>query len=287
MSDQPGRTPRLSYTKPTLIRAGEATPYRWGDEVSGYVEDEVLISSTRLHSIIFTLPPRGRFVHSAENPTIFRADIVYVVLEGSLVLADPEHGQVVKASRGEALFFRRDTWHDGFNRESAPARVLELFAPTPAAGASSAYAKAQPFLERSRYGNDHAIGRWPDLKPTLERQSRIRLVTPAQRLLRLEGDVLWGLIASTVHLHAATGELPAGGAGPARVYGGDACLHVTSGEVIAAAAMGDDENELTLGPGDTLIAPQGTRLGLRCGPDRDAAFILGVAPAYDATVPPT
>lgn len=287
MTDQPGRTPRLSYTTPTLIRAGEATPHRWGDAASGYVEDEVLVSSARLHSIIFTLPPRGHFVHSSENPTIFRADIVYVVLEGSLVLVDPEHGQVVRAGQGEALFFRRDTWHDGYNRERAPTRVLELFAPTPAAGASSAYARAQPFLERNRYGNAHAIGHWPDLAPTLERQARIRLVAPAQRLLRLEGDILWGLIASTQHLHAATGELPAGGAGPARGYGGDACLHITSGQVVAAAAWEGDVDELALGPGDTLIAPQGTTLGLRCGPERDATFILGVAPAYDATDPPT
>ena len=35
-----------------------------------------------------------------------------------------------------------------------PLRVLELFAPPPAAGASSAYARAQPYLEVSRYAVD-------------------------------------------------------------------------------------------------------------------------------------
>ena len=281
MANEGTQTPRLTYTTPTLIRAGEATPYRWGDEGSGFVEDEVLISSQRLHSIIFTLPPRGSFVHSPQNPTIFRADIVYVVLEGSLVLADPEHGQVVRATTGDALFFRRDTWHDGFNREPERVRVLELFSPTPASGASSAYAKTQPYLDQSRYGNDDAIGHWPELAPTLERSQRIRLVSPSERLLRLEGDLLWGVIASTEHLHAATGELPAGGSGPARRYGGDASLHVTQGQLLASTELAGETSEFEVQAGDTFIAPQGTTLRLRCADAQDAAFILGVAPRYD------
>ena len=280
MTEPSGRTPRLAYAAPTLVRAGHATPHRWGDEASGYVEDEVLISSPLLHSIIFTLPPRGRFLHSRDNPTIFRADIVYVILSGALVLVDPERGQVVQAHEGDALFFRRDTWHDGFNRRLEPVRVLELFAPTPAAGASSAYASAQPFLEQARYANDDAIGHWPDLSPSLERSQRIRLIRPADRLLRLEGDVLWGLIASTEHLHAATGELMAGGSGPVRRYGGDAALHVTRGHVLATTELASTTTEHRVGPGDTLIVPRGASMGLRGDGGQDAAFILGVAPAY-------
>ncbi len=278
---QGGRTPRIRYTSPTVIRAGEATQYRWGDEGSGYVEDEILISSPLLHAIIFKLPPRGSFIHSPENPTIFRADIVYVVLEGSLVPADPEHGQVVQADEGDAQFFRRDTWHDGFNREAQPVRVMELFSPTPSTGASSAYAKAQPFLEHGRYGDERAIGHWPELAPALERTRRIRLVRPADRLLRLEGDVLWALIASTEYLHAATGHIPAGGSGPARRYGGDACLHMTHGRMLASVLMDGETDEFMLTPGDTLIAPRGTTLGLGCPPEGDTGFIVGVAPHYD------
>lgn len=283
MTQQQARTPRLAYAMPTHVRAGNATRHRWGDTESGFVEDEVLISSPLIHSIIFTLPPRGSFVHSRENPTIFCADIVYVVLSGSLLLADPEHGQVVRAATGDALFFRRDTWHDGFNRESDPVRVLELFAPTPSTGASSAYARAQPFLERSRYGDDDVIGHWPELASRLVQRYRISCVRPADRPLRLEGDVLWGIIASTEHLHAATGELPAGGSGPVRRYGGDAVLHVTQGLVMATSSMDSMKAEHLLGNGDTLILPKGASLGLRCTEGLDARFILGVAPSYDET----
>ena len=279
-SERTGRTPRIAYSEPTLIKAGAATPYRWGDADSGFVEDEVLISSMALHSIIFTMPPGGSFVHSRANPTIFAADIVYVVLGGRLLLADPEHGQLVLAETGDALFFRRDTWHDGFNRGAEPVRVLELFAPTPAVGASSAYAKAQPYLEQSSYGDEGIIGHWP--RPTADPDGgRIRSVPHGRRALRLEGDVLWSVVASTEHLHAATGELIPGGTSPARRYGGDAILHLTAGMIVATTEHGGAAVEHRAASGDTIVVPEGDSLELRCPHDASASFILGVAPAYD------
>ena len=280
-SERTGRTPRIAYSEPTVVRAGTATPYRWGDDSSGFVEDEVLISSTALHSIIFTMPAGGSFVHSRENPTIFGADIVYVVLSGRLLLADPERAQLALAEAGDALFFRRDTWHDGFNRGAEPVRVLELFAPTPAVGASSAYAKAQPYLEHSSYADDAVIGHWPASASDVLRDRRIELVGQAQRSLRLEGDVLWAIIASTENLHAATGELFRGGVGPSRRYGGDAILHLTGGRVIATTGHAGATVEHLAEAGDSLLVPQGASLGLRCPDDAQATFILGVAPAYD------
>ena len=61
--------------------------------------------------------------------------------QGVLVIADPETGEVQRAEAGESVFFRRDTWHHAFALGPEPLRVLELFAPPPAAGASSAYAR--------------------------------------------------------------------------------------------------------------------------------------------------
>lgn len=281
MAEQVGRTPRIFYDAPTLIRAGTATPYRWGDVSSGFVEDEVLISSQALHSIIFTMPPGGSFVHSRDNPTIFAADIVYVVLDGRLLLADPEHGGMALAEPGDALFFRRDTWHDGFNRDATPVRVLELFSPTPATGASSAYAKQQPFLDGASYGDDALIGSWATNDALPEAATRIRRSVPGSRPLRLEGDVLWSIIASTEHLHAATGELLPGGSGPMRRYGGDAILHVTDGRVLADTVASDGEVEHRADAGDTLVVPEGAGIRLHCPADSQASFILGVAPAYE------
>lgn len=277
----------MAYAEPTLIRAGTAVSHEWGDEASGFVQDEVLVSSALLHSIIFTLPVGGSFVHSRANPTIFGADVVYIVLGGRLLLADPEHGQLVVAASGDALFFRRDTWHDGFNRGEEPVRVLELFAPTPAAGASSAYARAQPYLEHARYGDDAIIGHWPEAATAAAEVRRIHLATGAQRSLRLEGDVLWSIIASTEHLHAASGELVRGGAGPRRQYGGDAILHLTSGSVLAVTDRGSSTVEHSLGPGDSLVVPRGYSLTLGGEVDTAASFILGVAPTYDEHGVPT
>ena len=280
MSDPTPRTPRISYTRATVIRAGAAVRHRWGDQSAGYVEDEVFISSRLLHSIIFTLEPGARFVHSRENPTIFRADIVYVVLEGTLLLMDPEHGQVVEALPGEAIFFRRDTWHNGVNRGLAPARTLEFFAPPPATGASSAYAKQQPYLETITYANDTALGHWPEARSAFDASAALRLIRRSDQHLRLEGDLLLGLIASTEHLTVVQGDLPAGGQSERRVYGGDAALIVTDGALVASIEAADQSESLALESGDALLLPQDHALRLDNAGDSGVTFLLGVAPSY-------
>ena len=77
----------------------------------------------------------------------------------------PGDGRGAARGRGESVFFRRDTWHHAFALGPEPLRVLELFAPPPAAGASSAYARAQPYLETSRYADDELLGSWPPPAP--------------------------------------------------------------------------------------------------------------------------
>ena len=280
MDTSSGRTPRISYADPTVIRAGQATAYRWGDETSGFVEDEVLVSSQLLHSIVFKLRPGTGFQHSHANPTIFRADVVYTVLAGAILVIDPEQGQVVRVQQGESVFFRRDTWHDGLNQGAAEARVLEFFSPPPATGSSSAYARQQPFLKNARYADDSVIGHWPGQAGTPEEGPRLQLVRPQQRPLRLEGDLLLGLIASTEFLTAAVGEIPGGGQSPARRYGGEACMVVTSGELSVHTELRGDAAQHQLGSGDTFIAPAGTSVSYHNQADGPTEFVLGVAPSY-------
>jgi len=50
-------TPRPTYSRPTVVRPEEAVHHLWGDEGSGFVGDEVLLSSDLLHALVFTLPP--------------------------------------------------------------------------------------------------------------------------------------------------------------------------------------------------------------------------------------
>ena len=104
------------------------------------------------------MPPGGKFTHSESFRTIFAADELLYVLQGTLVLANPETGEIVRAEPGESVFFRRDTWHHGFSYGNEPLRVLEFFAPPPATGTSGAYAQTQPYLEVSTYADDTVLG---------------------------------------------------------------------------------------------------------------------------------
>ena len=127
--------------------------------------------------------PGGAFRHSEDYRTIFAADEVLYVLSGVMVLCNPATGEVQRVGPGEAAFFRRDTWHHAFNYSTEPLRVLEMFAPPPAQGTSSAYARAQPNLTQTRYGQEQWMGRWPMAlnhsgKPPIERSSRRMRAAP-------------------------------------------------------------------------------------------------------------
>ena len=131
-------SPRPSFDAPTVLRADEVVRHTWGDAEAGFVEDWIYVSSQRIHTIVFGMPPGGKFTHSESFRTIFGADELLHVLQGTLVLANPETGEIVRAEPGESVFFRRDTWHHGFSYGDEPLRVLEFFAPPPATGTSGA-----------------------------------------------------------------------------------------------------------------------------------------------------
>ena len=132
---------------PGAISHDRAVLKLWGDAGSGYVSDEVYVSNERIHLMVFSLPPGGRFVHSDRSRTYFSADELYYVLTGSMFLSNPETGEVHLIEEGEAIHFGPDVWHHGFNAGSTELRVLELFAPPPATGTSQAYARTKPNLD--------------------------------------------------------------------------------------------------------------------------------------------
>lgn len=169
-------SPRPTFERPTAIPRDRAVRHTWGDAESGYVEDWIYVSSGLLHALVFGLPPGGAFRHSEAYRTIFAADEVLYVLEGTFVAANPETGEVYRLEPGETLFFRRDTWHHGFSYGGENVRVLELFAPPPATGSSGAYARTKPYVERSRYTDDALLGRLPGVGRARE---TMRVLRPA------------------------------------------------------------------------------------------------------------
>ena len=125
----PPSSPRPAFDGPALIRRADVTRHVWGDPAAGEVYDWIYASTEQVHMLVFGLPPGGGFRHSEDFRTIFAADELLHVLQGTLVIADPETGEVQRAAAGESVFFRRDTWHHAFALGPEPLRVLELFAP--------------------------------------------------------------------------------------------------------------------------------------------------------------
>src|SRR6188768_3629278 len=154
-------SPRPTFDRPTHIPYTGVTRYLWGDDESGKVDDWIYVSSAKIHELVFGLPVGGAFRHSTEFRTVFGADEVLYVLEGTYISANPETGEAHIVKEGEAIFFRKDTWHHGFNGGTGPVRVLEFFAPPPSTGTSGAYARTRPYVEKSRYSRDDWLGRLP------------------------------------------------------------------------------------------------------------------------------
>jgi quercetin dioxygenase-like cupin family protein len=270
-------SPRPTFDGPALIRRADVTRHVWGDPEVGEVYDWIYASTDKVHMLVFGLAPGGEFRHSQEYRTIFAADELLHVLEGVLVIADPETGEVQRAAAGESVFFRRDTWHHAFALGPEPLRVLELFAPPPAAGASSEYARQQPYLEASRYADDRLLGSWP---PATPRESRLRVLRPEDVLWRRDLGVLCGVLVSTEHLTAATLELGPGEIAAAHEHGGDEVLMALDGTVWVRAWFEDEVHVFELGPEDVCYLPTGARHEYRNPGEGTARAICGIAPSY-------
>ncbi len=267
-------SPRPSFDAPTAIRAADAVRHTWGDEEAGFVEDWIYVSSERMHTIVFALPPGGVFRHSDSFRTIFAADELLHVLQGTLLLANPETGEVVRAEPGESVFFRRDTWHHGFSYGEDELRVLEFFAPPPATGASGAYAQTKPYLAESTYANDSLLGRLVEL----HEPRSFRVLRPGDAVWRLDLDVLVGLLVSSEHLTVGTLRVLPGQTSLEESHAGDELVYVIRGELCVHAGG----VEATLRPGDGFSIPAGTSHCYSVRSEQDAEAIFGVAPAYGA-----
>jgi quercetin dioxygenase-like cupin family protein len=272
-------SPRPSFDAPTVLRADEVVRHTWGDPEAGFVEDWIYVSSQFVHTIVFGMPPGGRFTHSESFRTIFAADELLHVLQGTLVLANPETGEVVRAERGESVFFRRDTWHHGFSYGDEPLRVLEFFAPPPATGSSGPYAQAQPYLEQSTYADDAVLGSL--LGAPRPRGESFTLLRPGDAVHRLDTGVLVGLLVSTEHLTVGTVTVPVGGAGAVETHDGEELLYALRGALrVEAGGV-----TATLAPGDGFLIPAGIPHSYAAEGDRVAEAIFGVAPRYAARAP--
>jgi mannose-6-phosphate isomerase-like protein (cupin superfamily) len=273
----PASSPRPAFEGPALVRRTDVTRHVWGDPAAGEVFDWIYASTDKVHMLVFGLAPGAGFRHSEDYRTIFAADELLYVLEGVLVIADPETGEVQRAGAGESVFFRRDTWHHAFALGPEPLRVLELFAPPPAAGASSAYARAQHYLEESRYADDALLGAWPAARPA---EPRLRVLRPGDVLYRRDLGVLCGVLISTEHLTVATLEIGPGEVAVAHEHGGDEVLMALEGSLWVRVWYQGSVHVFEIGPQDVCYLPEGSRHEYRNAGGVTARAICGIAPHY-------
>lgn len=284
-------SPRPSYDKPTLIKYRDATLHLWGDETAGLVEDRIFVSSALIHELELSLPPGGRFQHSDENRTVFAADEFYYVLEGVLTLANPETGEVKLVRPGEGVFFRRDTWHHGFNYSgTSRLRVLELIAPPPSQGTSSAYAQTKTNLTEWSYHDNGHLTQWPMNEQEIRSKWQFSVMRDDDALWRMEdaeGNLLVAVYVSTEHITVGKGILLQGRSGPVESHDGDECLYVLDGRLnVFLPDGGPGESWYELEPGDCFYLPRGTSHQYHNASAQEAAFLFGVAPSY-LPPPPT
>ncbi len=274
---RPASSPRPTFDAPALVRRADVTRHVWGDPAAGEVFDWIYASTERVHMLVFGLAPGGAFRHSEDYRTVFAADELLHVLQGTLVLADPETGEVQRLDAGEQVFFRRDTWHHAFAHGTEPLRVLELFAPPPAAGASSAYARQQPYLEHSRYADDRLLGHWP---PAVPPARRLNVIRPDDVLWRRDLDVLAGIVVSTEHLTVVNLEIGPGQIARAHEHGGDEVLMALDEPLWVRAWREDEVRVFELGPEDVCYLPAGCPHEYRNAGGKVARAICGIAPSY-------
>jgi quercetin dioxygenase-like cupin family protein len=276
-------SPRPTFAGPAPIPYGAVTRHLWGDEVSGEVADWIYVSSEKIHQLVFGLPPGGAFRHSDAYRTVFAADEVFYVLSGTLVLNNPETGEVHRVLPGEAVFFRRDTWHHGFSYGTEALRVLEIFAPPPSRGTSGAYARTRPNLDAPRYSQEQWSGRWPMAQAEARAGHTMRVLREPDALWRLEGrgrQVLVAILVSTEHLTVGKVHLLPGQRTEVQVHGGDESLYVLNGTLHVRVPEREGPSWHELHPRDGFYVPEGTPHQLYNMSDRPAEAIFGVAPRY-------
>jgi mannose-6-phosphate isomerase-like protein (cupin superfamily) len=273
-------SPRPTFDRPTALPFAEIVRHTWGDADAGLVDDWIYVSSGLLHTIIFGMEPGACFRHSEDFRTVFGADEVLHVLQGTFVAANPETGEVLRLEPGESLFFRKDTWHHGFSYGAEPVRVLEFFAPPPSTGTSGPYARTKEYLPEARwsYGDDGLLGALPGAAAGHE--GTMRVVRQADRSHRLEGDALIGVIASTEHLTVTTARLLPGGRSSWARRAGDTVVLVERGTLVVKAEWEGETDAFRLGAWDAAYIPDGASYRLEGAGDGPADAIVGVAPTY-------
>jgi mannose-6-phosphate isomerase-like protein (cupin superfamily) len=268
-------------SRPQHVPYAAAKRTVWGDKVSGHLADWYYIRNERVCVNIFELAAGGSVKHSPDNKAIFGADEVFYVLEGEMIIGNPETGEMHRVLPGEASFFRKDTWHHAFNYSNGPLKALEFFHPSPDLGTGSAYARAKPDLETIRYGRDELVGQWPMKRAEAREDATITVMREADYQWRMEGEdspLLVGLLASTEHATIGKMYFLDGQRTDVQTHPGDEFVFVENG--VLHVEFPETREWFELGPRDGCHIPGGVEHRYYNPSAERVTAVFVVAPNY-------
>jgi len=284
--DKPIQSPKnlKKLEGPTLIRYSETTRFLWGDEESHQVSDWYYGSGERIASFMFSLRPGNYFKYSDVFKTSYDQHRLYYVLQGSIAIHDPETGEVALADEGEAIFWRGNKWHFGYNFGQRETLILEGVAP-PETTPEVISSPQKPDLKEVVNGRYDLLGNWPAAKfqtqETAAREGGLVTIRREDRLHFIAGNktpTLVSLLVSTDLITAGCIELGINKMADSETHPGDEALVVIRGRLNVYLPETYDWFEVQ--PKDSLFIPEGTPHQYCNMSDEPVEFFFVVAPRY-------
>ncbi|MDA2962679.1 MAG: hypothetical protein O3A27_02845 [Actinomycetota bacterium] len=271
-------TPRPQFRNTTHIKRENMVLHTWGDSVSGFVTDRVISSTKQLHVLEFELAPQGEFRHSSQNQTVFAADVLYFVVAGDLVLANPETGEVVLAKEGTGRLFHRGTWNHGFNPGQKTVRVIEYFSPPPAMGAASEFSRNQPALVENKYQLGKNVRNWPEGQAEMEAKASFLEISDKTAILSFRDSKPTHLIATLVateFLKVVKGIVQTGHKEEFALVEKESVIYLLEGRLEVEFIEGTQGQKLILETGDAIFLPKGVKERISAQSSKRAVYLLG------------
>jgi hypothetical protein len=133
----------------------------------------------------------------------------------------------------------------------------------------------QNYLEKPIYRQDGLLGNY--VRATAPKT--LHRIGARERSLRLEGEILVGLLVSSEHLTVAQLQVPAGAVGEKTAHGGDAMIVGQSGELLVRTHWKSQVATFELSSSDAVFIPETAQYELLSF-SGSATALLGVAPRY-------
>lgn len=269
----------MSDIQPRLLRFADVPRWVWGDDTAGRVADWGYSTTTRMNFIVFALAPGARWGWSENFRPSYPADEGYYVLQGELTVHNPQTGEVEVVRAGEALHFRQNTWHFGYNFTLSETLVVEALAPVPPGVSLEALERLAPPLMNVRWSRAELLGRWPAGAAEARATRTLFPMSPANWLHTLSG----GRNPRRVSLFVATEHLTMG---RFDVLPGQVCDPVAhAGEEVLLALAGtlkvmipETGESFELGARDALYLPPRVAHQYVNGADQVAQALFALAP---------